>query len=229
MKKRVLSALMAMFTVGVLGFGAVASVSAEENTNGKDGLYTFEFEDLDFTGMVGDGNSGSAQGWEMVGTIPAFGITIPDEQKPSNDHYVYYDYTAGLSFEFDIESDKETTADMVMRLGSEIGNIVDLGPKNGLSITVNGEALDYSPFTVEALTSNGGPVPYTFEDYEISAPVKLKEGENKIVFTILERKTLSAPNDAPTMDCFTLQVEDDAQLTFTNNYQEANGNPGYQL
>ena len=191
--------------------------------------YTFEFEDLDFTGMVGDGNSGSAMEWEMVGTIPAFGITVPEEQKPSNNHYVYFNYTAGLSFPFEISSDKATTAKMVVRLGSEIGNIVDMGPDAGFAIAVNGVALDYAPFTVESLPINGGPVPYTFKDYEISVPVELVEGENNITFTILQRKTLSSPNDAPTMDCFTLTVEDDAALTFTNNYQEQNDYPGYML
>lgn len=191
--------------------------------------YTFEFEDCDFTGMVGDGNSGSAFEWEMVGTIPAFGIKIPEGQEPSNKHFVYFNYTAGLTFDFEVTASQATTANMVVRFGSEIGNIVDLGPEAGMAIMVNGVALDYAPFTVESLPINGGPVPYTFADYEISAPVELNEGVNNVTFVILQRKTLSSPNDAPTMDCFKLTVQDDTVLTHTNNYQELNDYPGYIL
>ena len=216
--------MMKRFAVLMMALAMLLTSAALAETT-----YTFEFEDLDFTGMVGDGNSGSAMEWEMVGTVPAFGIVVPEEQKPSNDHYVYFNFTAGLSFPFEINADKATTATMVLRLGSEIGNIVDLGPDYGLSITVNGTPLEYDPFTVESLQINGGPVPYTFKDYEISVPVELVEGENNITFTILKRKTLSSPNDAPTMDCFKLTVEDDAVLTFTNNYQEQNDYPGYML
>lgn len=221
--KRISTLFSLLMALTMLFAGAALAEETTETT------YTFEFEDLDFTGMVGDGNSGSAMEWEMVGTTPTFGIKVPDEQKPSNNHYVYFNYTAGLSFSFDINADQATTAKMVVRFGSEIGNIVDLGPDAGLAITVNGTALDYAPFTVESIQLNGGPVPYTFADYEISVPVELVEGENNITFTILPRKTLSSPNDAPTMDCFTLTVDNGAVLTFTNNYQEANDYPGYML
>lgn len=219
--KRIMSLVLAL---GLLLCGAAF---AEEEAAGT--TYVFEFEDCDFTGMVGDGNSGSAFEWEMVGTTPAFGIKVPEEQAPSNKHFVYFNYTAGLTFDFEVTADKATTAAMTVRFGSEIGNIVDLGPDAGMAIIVNGVALDYAPFTVESLPINGGPVPYTFADYEISVPVELNEGANTVTFVILERKTLSSPNDAPTMDCFKLTVTDDAVLTHTNNYQELNDYPGYIL
>ncbi len=226
--KRIVTMLSLLMTLSIL-FAGAAMAEETTGTESTGTVYTFEFEDLDFTGMVGDGNSGAAVAWEMVGTTPAFGIKVPDEQKPSNNHYVYFNYTAGLSFNFEINASQATEAKMVIRLGSEIGNIVDLGPESGLAILVNGVALDYDPFTVESLQINGGPVPYTFADYEISVPVTLNEGVNTVTFTILQRKTLSSPNDAPTMDCFTLTVTDDTVLTFTNNYQEANDYPGYML
>lgn len=188
-----------------------------ETTEGN--TFVFEFEDLDFSQKSSSGLSGAAQGWELVTKATGFGINVPAGTEASNGYFAGYTYEAGFTYDFEVTASAATTATMVLRMNSEIGNF-ELGPNHGLAINVNNSALDYTPVTVTVGKDvNGIDSLYAFADYTISAPVTLAEGKNTINFTILAA-TVSRGQIAPLMDCMKLSVKDSATLTFSNNYQE---------
>lgn len=195
----------------------VLEEETEEETNaGKE--YVFEFENLDLSEAMGSGLSGAAFGSEIIGYVPQYGFEgIPEDRLPSNGRYVYYCYSEGFGFHFEIESDAADTAELTLRLGSEIGDLEDLGPDNGLGIVVNGKTLEYDPINVKSGQFNGMASPHMYLDYKISEPIELVEGTNTIDITVLKRSVnRNQAQDAPCFDC--IKITTDANLTFANDY-----------
>lgn len=152
--------------------------------------------------LVGPGYSGAATG---LGILQAdnFKAEIPAANRPKSEayplnskkpnnvgHYLFCLYAKGITVTFEIYSDKAVSnAKLKLRLAYEIltGGSLVIGP-NGDSdsthqyqVKVNGSALDYAPITIVGVdASAGGMFMSTFDDYEISVPVSLKEGKNVI-------------------------------------------------
>ena len=172
----------------------------------------------------GAGLSGAANGLAMILCGNSEDLDIPEDFQPSNDYYVSYTYSAN-SYDFEIESTVETDAKITLRLNSEIG-IIEYD-KSAFAIVVNGETLDYKPFSVYPL-SNGQGVrdPHYFTDYTLSVKIHLIAGVNTISVQTLDNTLLSGTNfAAPQLDCMKLRPDDaSAVLTFVNqvegNYDE---------
>lgn len=187
----------------------------------------FEFEDLDFSDKKSSGLSGAAEGWELVTKATGFGINVPAGSEASNGYFAGYTYEVGFTYEFEVTAAAATEVSMILRMNTEVG-VLELGPRQGLAIKVNGVALNYDPVTViPGEDVNHIASLNAFADYKIEGDkINLIEGKNTVTFEILEYQ-VSRGQAAPLMDCMKLTTQDDVTLTFANNYQEETGR-GYE-
>lgn len=184
----------------------------------------FEFEDLDYSDKSSSGLSGAAEGWELVGGISNMDRNrVAEDARPSNNYYAGFTYEEGFTYEFEIHAQADVTVEMILRMNSEVG-VLELGPNQGLAIIVNDVALDYDSVTVYPCSYIDNTFALcAFADYQIKGDeIKLKEGDNTIVFMILEYQ-VSRGQAAPLMDCMKLSTSEDVTLTFSNNYQVETG------
>ena len=187
----------------------------------------YEAEDTDFTGFVGRGSSGGAQGTTCI--VEDFGGSA----KASNGFFVSYlflmddddqgegDEKVHTNIQFVIYSDRDIDGiSMTLRLGAEMDNYTIYGvnePDNALdkcgkwAVIVNGEYINYGSIDLY-VDEMGDRLP--FADYVIGN-ISLKEGKNVIKLStqndILLQGTAVAL--APTVDCMKLTTI--ANLTFT--------------
>ena len=216
--KKLISLMLAVMLAVMLA-GGILSAAAEDEV-----VFVFEFEDLNFVGRKGAGLSGAANGIAMILCGNSEDLDIPEDYQPSNDYYVSYTYSAN-TYDFEIESTVETDAKITLRLNSEIGVIQY--DKSAFAIVVNGDTLDYKPFSVYPIPNIYNVVdPHYFTDYTLSVKIHLKEGVNVISVQTLDNTLLSGSSfAAPQLDCIKLRPDDlSAVLTFVNqvegNYDE---------
>ena len=210
--KKLISLVLVLALIAALGITAMAE--AEE------GVFVFEFEDLTFEGRKGAGLSGASNGRAMILCGNSEDLDIPEEFQPSNDYYVSYTYSVN-TYTFEINSTVETDAEIRLRLNSEIGVIQY--DNSAFAIEVNGEVLEYKPFSVYPIkNTNGVTDSHYFYDYPLSVKAHLLEGDNTISVKTLENTLLNGTNfAAPQLDCLKLVPDDSsAELTFTNMVED---------
>lgn len=165
--------------------------------------YIFEGEDIDFTGKKSNGYSGTAEGKAM--------IVIDSTTTASNGRYIGWTYRENLTLEFYFASDVAADdATIVARLSAEFANMV-LTP-NMFRIELNDVPLDYGTIAIFDVPS-GGSRPRDFQDFTLKANAPIKEGANKIVFTVANNVNWIGPGEgtiggtAPLIDCVKITTE----------------------
>lgn len=193
----------------------------------EEGTYVFEAEGIDVTGLTGRGYSVSYSETELIIGKEVLS-TIPDEvaNSMSNGFCIAYWNTPGTTLTFNINADKASEGNTItLRVSSEYGTL-DV-TKDALSVIVNGEELDYSPFTIigENLSNvsdwHGLAIP--FADYKLSAKFPLKAGANEIKIRT-NRNEMGFPEDSflnsvsPDLDC--IKIKSDSVLTWESMWEE---------
>ena len=189
-------------------------------TNTGSQTYVFEAEDVNFTGIVGKGLSGTATGTSCIVTNKGYGA--------SKDMYVSYLYQYGLALTFQLTCDKDMTdVSFTARLSQFISDYTYT--KDNWSVNVNGTELDYPAivFTDVPAKADSTANPKPFADFSLGN-IALKKGKNTIKLTTtdtnpVEGTTMTA--HAPLIDCLKFTASDfvmdwDATLgyPFTSNY-----------
>lgn len=129
----------------------------------------------------------------------------------SNDRFVGYMYTMGISLEFQIISDMAVDdATLVLRLSAEFQDIT-IDPSS-FSISVNYEAVDYEPisFTNVPEGMDGVLRCLPFEDYTVATGVSLVEGFNIVTLTVMNQTPMPGTtfeSQGPLVDCIKITTE----------------------
>lgn len=146
------------------------------------GAYVIEAEAMNIDGYQGVGYSGGGSGIGAIQGVKDAGIpqaakdslnkTDKDGKAYNDGFFIGFFNGAGTHFEFTFESDADVTdCTLTLRLGSEHGDMT-FNPSL-LTIKVNGEELDYEPFTVTGSDGEYGE----FKDYTLSSKISLKKNE----------------------------------------------------
>lgn len=192
--------LAAVMLVSVVTFAACG----EPSESGGSDTYVIEAEYIDLDGVSGAGISSDQSGVEMI-----YGDGT-DEQKSlgwSNGYFVGYTYVSNLTLEFKFTADKAATSSIVLRLGSELGDI-NLDPTN-YSVILNGTAIEYSSMYVEG--SEIGSM--RFSDKTVTASAQLTKGENVLQLKVLTNMLMNnTKTGGPCVDC--VKIGTSAKLTW---------------
>ena len=185
-------------TSGVMRFNIIASAEGCEPVSVECQLRIYdvyeqtnvmEAEHINVSSLKGAGYSGSASGLSMIQSYA----------KASGGKALGYLNTAA-SFEFAITSAADTSANLILGLGTEWGDLT-LTPKT-FKVYVNGQELDYGSI---AIPDNGTGNDMAFDRYTLSPSVSLKAGENIIGFEILDSEDTGGVGTAtakgPIFDC----------------------------
>ncbi len=201
---------------------AIAGCGEEGGTNGGEGAngvktYTLEAEYIDLDDVQGAGISSDQGGVEMI-----YGQgTEADKNKGwSSGYYVGYTYSANLQLDFVFESDKDATAAIVLRLGSELGAL-SLDPTS-FAVKLNGVALDYQAMYIETSTMDQ----MKFYDKTVTSNAQLKAGTNTISLVVLPNTFKNGSSGGPMVDC--VKLETAATVTWspkTENPSNRGGGP----
>ena len=170
-------------------------------------IHTFEAEYVDMTGMVGVGWSSSVEG---VGLIDVDNMN----GGASNGYYVGYMYVSGNKLTFHVTSDSDVSGCvLVLRLTGEGENFTLTDDE--MPITVNGNKVEYETLEFEGVSDPTSGERRPFSNFVINENVSLQEGDNEIVITIDNEKSLGGTMTAtaPMFDC--LYVYSNANLTWT--------------
>jgi len=176
--KRILGATLAT-TLALSGFAFAGCDDPNKNGNSNGNgaqTYVLEAEYIDLDDVQGAGESSSQAGVNMI-----YGDG-DDEDKAkgwSNGYFVGYTYVAGLTLDFVFTADKATTTQIILRLGSELGNMT-LTPKI-FDVVLNGERVPYSALAIPGSLELEN---ITFRDIVVNTVAPLKQGENTITLLI---------------------------------------------
>lgn len=191
----------------------------DNNPSVKDDTYVIEAEYTNLEDLVGHGYSGGALGKDMV-------------QKDrtgagaSNGYWVGYLYGKGLHLDFIFTSDKAVSdVTLTLRLTSEVKDVTLTSDM--FSINVNDtEIKDYGTIQLlGASSSDSSEYVRPFTDFKCRKTIDIKEGENKIVFTVTNDITMGGTMfaTAPMFDCIKLKNLNGATLNYdpiTDNLSE---------
>ena len=201
----------------VLGLSALAltaSVSLAACSGGGEGgagggrtTYTMEAEYVDIVDVIGSGLSSDQSGYNL---IYGDGTQAQKDLGWSSGYYVGYTYTTEFKLDFVFEADKATTATIIIRLGSELGNIM-LTPDN-FEVSLNDTPINYAAMTIDNSESMAS---MKFSDKTLTNNASLVQGENTISIKILENDLRGSTTGGPTIDC--IKVQTDAKLTYMEN------------
>ena len=178
----------------------------DKNPTGGSSI-TIEAEYIELENVSGAGISSNQSGIEMIyGT----GEQEDKDKGWSNGYYVGYTYTKECVMEFVFESDKETTAQISIRLASELGDLT-LTPRE-FEITLNGSTMNYGSWSVR--DSGGGMAGAVFNDYIVGQNAKIVKGENKLVVSVKDNTLYNDKSiGAPLIDCVKVKTSD-ATVTY---------------
>lgn len=173
-------------------------------------IYTFEAEYVDFTGMSGNGYSGSMSG---VGLIVK---QKSESQQASNGHYAGWSYKEGYTLTFNIKSDQAVDdAVIVLRLSAEFYDMTYTCDK--FLVQVNGTNLQYSDISITGVPAQGTNEWKAFSNFTISTAVSLESGDNTIKLIVNNSDRLGDSGTmyatAPLVDCMYIYTE--AELSWT--------------
>ncbi len=190
--------------------------TACDSGNGPGGIktYTLEAEYIDLDNVTGAGISSSVPGVEMI-----FGEGTADDKAKgwSQGYYVGFTHSADLTLDFVFNSDAAGSATIIIRLGSELGDITL--DSNKFAVKLNGEPFVYSNIFI---AGNAGEMnSMDFFDKTITTTASLVEGENTISLTVMAGNGLNSGQvGGPMIDC--IKIKTSATLTWT----EKTDNPG---
>lgn len=208
--------LKTILSLGLAILCLVAFVACAEDNDGNAGgggqrTYVMEAEYINLEDKVGAGISNEAWGVNMI----AGEGTEADKAKGwSNGYFIWCTYSPNLQFDFVFTSDKAEKAQIILRLGSEIGNIT-LTPQN-FAVKLNGVAINYNSMVIEG----SDIATLKFVDKTVATTAQLVEGENTISLVILENDLLNGQTGGPMIDC--VKIKTKATLTWT----DITDNPG---
>lgn len=191
---------------GVAALAACGDGTGDGGSGSGSKSYVIEAEYINLDGVSGAGVSSDQSGVEM---IYGDGTQAQKDIGWSNGYFVGYTYASNLTLEFAFNVDKAATATIVLRLGSEIGDI-SLDPSI-FSVKLNGTEITYSNMYIE--NSEIGSM--KFQDKTVTTAANLKEGENKLTLTVLTNTLINGTKTGgPCVDC--VKVQTSAKLTWTD-------------
>lgn len=189
---------------------ALSFVACDKDNSGDVGggvkTYTIEAEYIDIDDVIGAGVSSEAGG---VGMIFGDGTDEDKDKSWSNGYYVGFTYAANLTLDFVFNSDKAETATIIIRLGSEIGDIT-FDPLS-LAVKLNGAAITYTNMFIPGSSMDA----MSFTDKAVATNLSLIEGENVISIVVLNNTLRSGQIGGPMIDC--VKIKTSAELTWTDN------------
>ena len=164
--------------------------------------YVFEAEDVDFTGIVGKGLSGTATETACIVNQAGYGA--------SQDMYVSYLYKIGLALDFEVTVDKDCDVTLIARLSQFIEDYTYHA--SDWKVTVNNEQVNYNDivFTNVPAMADSVAIPLPFADFTLGT-VSLKKGNNTI--TLLTNNTdaitgTTIEAHCPLIDCLKFSGND---------------------
>lgn len=206
-RKRSIISLM----VAILAILALTACTGGGSGGGKTKTYVMEAEYIDLSEAVGAGMSSEASGVNMI-----WGNGESDKAKGwSSGYYVGFTYSAGLEFNFEFNSDKDATSTLILRLGSEIGDVT-FTPES-LQVKMNGEEVTYT----NLLVYGSDMADMKFDDFTIASNLNIKEGKNTITITILDNTLRSGQIGGPMIDC--IKIRTNAELTWADKLDNPAG------
>ena len=173
-------------------------------------VYKFEAEDIDFTGVVGAGLSGTTTDAGCIVDMPGFGA--------SQDMYVSYMYKNGNLLKFQLISDVDV--DNVVFKASMSQELENYSyTKENYAISVNGTAVDYPKIEFKNVPAREGDVlkPQRFQEYTLGN-ISLHKGNNLITFMTNNSDAISGTTmlaHAPLLDYISLTA-DNAVIQWDN-------------
>ena len=169
--------------------------------------YTMEAEYVDIVDVVGSGLSSDQSGYNL---IYGDGTQAQKDLGWSSGYYVGYTYTTEFKLDFVFKADKATTATIIIRLGSELGDIM-LTPDN-FEVSLNGTPINYAAMTIQ---NSESMAKMKFEDKTLTSNASLLQGENTISVRVLDNDLRGSTTGGPTIDC--VKIRTDAILRYTEN------------
>lgn len=197
--------LIAVLVASVFMLNSCDLIFGNEQPSGNGtSTYTLEAEYIDLNDIQGAGESSSQGGVQMI-----YGNGDSDKSKGwSEGYYVGYTYVANLKLDFVFQSDADAKATIVLRLGSELGNIL-LTP-DLFEVQLNGETVPYS-----SLSLNGGTSleDMKFYDLVVNTNANVKSGENTLSLIVRDNKLVAGERvGAPCIDC--VKITTSANITW---------------
>ena len=197
--------LIAVLVASVFMLNSCDLIFGNEQPSGNGAsTYTLEAEYIDLDDIQGAGESSSQGGVQMI-----YGNGDSDKSKGwSEGYYVGYTYVANLKLDFVFQSDADAKATIVLRLGSELGNLL-LTP-DLFEVQLNGETVPYS-----SLSLNGGTSleDMKFYDLVVNTNATVKAGENTLSLIVRDNKLVAGERvGAPCIDC--VKITTSANITW---------------
>lgn len=155
--------------------------------------FVFETEYTNLEGLQGGGISGA----------PSTPLDmILSSENASNGYYLGFPHRTGFNMSYEFTSSSSGSAELVIRLGTEIGQIA-INPQV-LEIKVNGAVISYGEFIIPDNTDTL----VAFNNY-IIGDISLVEGDNIITITVLENRYLNGHTGGPLFDNISLTTQND--------------------
>ncbi len=212
-----LSKVFALAGAAIMLTGTAFALSSCDET-GKAGnganTYVMEAEYVDIENVSGAGISDAKSGYGMI-----FGNGTQAEKDKgwSSGYFVGYTYTTDFEMQFKFTADKAGTATIILRLGSELGDL-SLS-SDGFGVKLNGTEISYSNMFVQNSTSM---LEMKFYDKTLTTTATLKQGENVITLNTKNNTYKAGLTGGPIIDC--IKISTDAKLTYT----EKTDNPSHR-
>ncbi len=167
--------------------------------------YVMEAEYIDLDDVQGSGISSDQGGVQMI-----YGNGTQEEKNAgwSNGYFVGFTYAPNLKLDFVFNSSKRATSTIVLRLGSELGDL-NLDPSI-FEVQLNEDVIPYSSLTVN---NSADYANMKFYDKTLSTNVRLAQGQNVLSLIILPNSLKpGGTSGGPTVDC--VKITTKAKLTW---------------
>ncbi len=210
-----LNKVLAFLGAATMLVGSAFAVSAcaptEEDNKGGKTTYVLEAEYIDLSNVSGSGMSDSKSG---VGVIFGDGTQAEKDKGWSEGYYVMGSYSTDFQLDFKFTADKAGTASIMLRLGSELGDLTMSSA--GFSVQINGTEINYSNMYIAGTSTVGALTEVEFQDKLLSASVALKAGENTLTLKTLANDYRGAGSTGgPMIDC--VKITTACKLTYTEH------------
>jgi uncharacterized repeat protein (TIGR02543 family) len=178
--------------------------------------YVFEAEYVNLMGKSGAGWSGGAAGTAMIikdtlTTDPELGTNA----NASNGYFLSYLYSNGLYLDFNITSDRQTQATLILRLSAEQPNpsVPFMITDDDYLVTVNGQKVNYGSVLIEGAFAPLQLRKLPFEDLVVIT-INLNQGLNVIRLMTNNQNSMGGTMEstAPLLDC--IKIDTIAVLTW---------------
>lgn len=203
----ILTSAACLLSLGAMCVGCDQTSEDSKKTND----YVMEAEYTEMENVKGTGISSDQSGFEM---IYGEGTDAQKNMGWSSGYFVGYTYTTDFSMDFKFTADSAEKCTIVLRLGSELGDI-SLSPES-FRVTLNGSSISYNSIYIEGSELSK----MKFYDKTVAIGVALKEGENVLNLKVCANNLRNGQTGGPVIDCVKLQTT--AKLTYTENTD----NPG---